>query len=622
VNNGSLKSQTSVDIYLGLLSNLLSDIQRKLHLDPSDVARDIETVQSRCRSEGIQFLTVTLPKLGKAIDKGLEDGKLTIPREFKCSRRNVGVPEFLQGVLSLIFGSDALQADPCPTAVMAARQVCYLVYKLELPYSDAQSREVIARFEATETELRNLLVKDDDLLDLVRHVLAVVFEGIDPKDILPRHGPGAVATGEHLEEKWVFSRLFNQIHQSYPYYEYFVVGAAREVLDRVEWYRGLTRLETGVAKVVLVPKDSRGPRLISCEPLEYQFIQQGLNRVLVDRLESHRLTRGHVNFHDQTVNSTLALVHSGSTEDDKDVRGMATLDLKDASDRVSLEVVAMCFPKHLARHLLAARSTATTLPDGRVIPLMKFAPMGSALCFSVEAALFWAICVAAVVKGEREAGHFKRNGRFSLSRAVESAAEGVFVYGDDIIVPTNEYDRVVEALTMFGLRVNTEKCYRRGHFRESCGVDAFRGVDVTPTRVSTIWSGSAVDGTAYASYAEYANDFADHGYSNVAEYIRALISGTYGQLPYGTRDSGYPCIVVPSPRLAESLNRDLGIRGRWNVHLQRQEFFVRFLKSRSRPTTLDGWSRCFRNLLGSGGDDPSTVTVPRRTRLLRGWMSV
>lgn len=374
--------------------------------------------------------------------------------------------------------------------------------------------------------------------------------------------------------------------------------------DRLDWYKNLQRLKTGVAKVVLVPKDSRGPRLISCEPLEYQWIQQGLGRKLFDYLERiNPLTRKRVNFTHQDINQKLAQDSSRSLK-------FATLDLSDASDRVSLSLVRRVFIDlpELLGHLEACRTTATTLPDGRVLDLNKFAPMGSALCFPVEAYIFWVLIVAARVWETRE--------------PLKRVGESTFVYGDDIIVPTDKAPQCIQILESVGLRVNRDKSCITGSFRESCGVDAFKGVNVTPARLRTLWTGRSTDGSAYASYAAMANELGFRGYKIASTFLWNRIEQTYGRIPYGTVNSGFPCKVVQSPMLAISLNRKL-LRWRLNRRLQRIEFLVKFLKPRKIASELDDWPRLLRDTVSEVSlQDPSVVVVPRSTQIKRGWAAV
>lgn len=592
-------SQQEVDtkFYLDLYENLLLDFESIAPEAAKTFRRDFKTLSLRVAKEGLSFLTKVLPKLGKSFDRGLDDSLFVCPSGFKKSKKQPAIPAMMQGMLNRVFTSTGvLRPDADPIAIRCIRDFCYLAYKLEIPYTPGQENAVIDSFLANEEELRSFdYSQAQPLIDAAREIIEVVLRDFDPKDIRPKHGPGAVATGERLDQKWVFKRLYNPIHQKYPYYNYFVVGSS-ELLDRKQWYMSLSRQSVGIAKVVLVPKDSRGPRLISCEPLEYQWIQQGLNRKLVAHLEYHWMTRGHINFSKQSVNQQLALESSSH-------RAFCTLDLKDASDRVTVELVNLLFPKGLVDYFMAVRSHATTLPDDRIVALSKYAPMGSAVCFSVEALIFWALCVAAVSSNSDR--------RYALNMT--------YVYGDDIIVPTTHYDHVIEALESAGLKVNKDKSFSKGPFRESCGVDAFNGINVTPTKIRTLWSREASNGRVLSSYAAYANDFDRKGYERLANFVWKSLSEVHGNIPYGFPTCGYPhrsCETV-----TEALERNIaqGTRVRFNTRYQRYEVYAKCLKSKTSQTTLDGWPRLLRFLNQGVGDRPDEVVHPHSTKITRKW---
>lgn len=588
--------------YADLLSELLFD--NPLATNVKSVSRDVQTLRERASKEGLSFLTKVLPRLGKALDSGLVNMSFSIPSGFKSAKDSC-IPAFMQEYFKLVFHANgSVRHDADPSAVSHLRQVCFSCYKLEVPYQDAQKEAVIANFETTEIELHSF---DGGFtggeIDAAGYIIRDVFRDFDHKSIVPRHGPGAVATGESLDDKWHFARLYRGIHQVYPYYEYFVVGGARELIDRLGWYRSLKRLNEGVAKVVLVPKDSRGPRLISCEPLEFQWIQQGLGRKIVSHLESSRTTGGQVNFSDQEVNRQIALTSSRTMQ-------YATLDLKDASDRVHLELVRVLF-RHLPdllRALEATRTQATTLPGGRIVRLAKYAPMGSALCFPVEAVCFWAICVAALARELR----------------VPSAIAGklVFVYGDDICVPTEHAELCAQALERYALKVNRSKSCASGLFRESCGMDAFNGVQVSPTRIRKLWNRRRTDATTYAAYVAYANDLSAKGYVSASDFLWKALRSVFGAIPYGLSDSPYPCRKVADAMVAHALNARRFVL-RYNVELQRIEFLLPKLKVRKQTTTLDTWQRLLKSVvMPTSESDPSEVVVPHSTRIKWGWTGV
>ena len=595
-------TNSQTDFYVDLLVSMIVCDPLKLS-SPKHLRKDIESLRARCASEGLSFLTKTLPKLGKALDKGLEDGTFSLPGEFKHSHQSKYKPAFLQVYFNAVFGDDGHLLDiPNAYAVKHLRQVLFAFYKLKLDYSSSEEEAVLASFKATEAELKALTTPVADQIDLATWIVDELFRDFDPLDIVPRHGPGAVATGEKLDGKYAFGRYYNHLHQFYPFSSYMRTNLDH-TLDLWDEDSLLPRLDSGVAKVVLVPKDSRGPRLISCEPLEYQWIQQGLGRAIVSLLESHPLTKGRINFSNQEVNRDLAMLSSVTRE-------YATLDLKDASDRNSLDLVRTLFRNNpnTLRALESCRTKATLLPNGEVVPLVKFAPMGSACCFPIEAVCFWALVVAAR----------------SIERQlmVSTAAASVYVYGDDIIVPTEDATLSIHALELCHLKVNVTKSCIKGHFRESCGMDAFYGVNVTPVRVKTLWTDNPKDGNAYASYVAYANSFRARGYEGVFALLVKTITRTYGNLPYGTCDSSYPNINVEDAGTAEVLNLCSGFKHRYDAGIQREQFRLKFVSSQKRPTELDSWSRLLRNVTSGEQFDPSTVVLPYSTVLKYGWRCV
>jgi hypothetical protein len=86
-------------------------------------------------------------------------------------------------------------------AVRAIRQVCFLLYKLEGSCGKEEEDLVIDNFVDTENSLPEV---DDEVclspnakgaLERASTLIHRVVGKINPYDILPRHGPGAVATG-------------------------------------------------------------------------------------------------------------------------------------------------------------------------------------------------------------------------------------------------------------------------------------------------------------------------------------------------------------------------------------------------------------------------------------------
>jgi hypothetical protein len=458
----------------------------------------------------------------------------------------------------------------------------YSFYKYELPYSEEQEQMVIDKFIETDRSLirfnemasavfenfvgnatycrENHRLNKRDFVTVARRariLLARLFARFDPKDIYPRHGPGAVATKQRLWNKYLWRNVSANITSVYPFDEYYC-SSMGHVCDSYDRFHTVSE-EDLPARVILVPKDSRGPRLISCEPVDYQWIQQGLGRAITDHVEHTPLTMWNVFYTNQSPNQCGALLGSMLGK-------YSTLDLNEASDRVSTGLVRLLFPEHLYKCLMACRSSSTVLPDGTVLKLNKFAPMGSSLCFPVMSLCVWSILTAAAQDADTR--------------------ERILVYGDDVIVPTAFAGDAIEQLESFGLKVNRDKSCTSGFFRESCGTDAFKGINVTPVRFRTVWSSSRSP-NSYTSWIAYANSLWDKKYYASYEYIVDGLLRLYGEIP--DKDM---CLTCPS--LASVPDSHKPQRRRVNKSLQKLQWRVRDVVTPRLDYSIDGWSMLLR----------------------------
>jgi hypothetical protein len=548
--------------------------------------RDIKTFVTRLEHEGLAFLTTTLPTLGKALDNFHSTKEWVCPPDFKsrpvdtylddwylyetfssqseirrkgqpCSDRHI--PYFLgYAVQCALSGSS--QAVDC------VRQLTLMFYKLEADYDEATKQQYLDKFVQTDLGLVDAIDFEDDftskLVAEMRRMIAVLLCNEDPLDIRPCHGGGATACHTSNEDKYHKLRYYPQLDTVYSYSDYFYYSPTH-LVDELELLEA-SQESIPMARVCLVPKDSRGPRIISCEPAELLYIQQGLMKKLYRCLESSPITAGRLNFTDQSINQRLA--ESSSISND-----YATIDLSDASDRVSLNLIRAVFPPRWVEALEACRSESTTLPDGRIVKLNKFAPMGSSCCFPVEALVFWT-CVQATM-------HVLR----SRSR-IET-----YVYGDDIIVPSHLYEEAVGGLETIGLIVNKSKSFYDGPFRESCGGEYHRGVDVTPVRVR---KPIVRQGSGLATNADLANELiAKFGIEKAACLIDVIEEAQGYIFPRTLLD--YPVTI----RVRPSVSNDVFLQKRWNKTLQRWEHRVLALTSTKKQVHPPNWGELLRKEL-------------------------
>jgi len=200
---------------------------------------------------------------------------------------------------------------------------------------------------------------------------------------------------------------------------------------------------------------------------------------------------------------------------------LATLDLSEASDRVSNQLVRTMLLNHphLGEAVDATRSRRAEVlgKDGKkIIRLAKFASMGSALCFPMESLVFMTVIFLGI---ERE---LKR----PLSKKdVESFRGQVRTYGDDIIVPVRYVRSVVSTLESFGFKVNASKSFWTGYFRESCGKDYYKGEDVSIVRVRRVLPTQRSDAQEIISTVSLRNQLYKRGLWKTTRYLDNLVEG-------------------------------------------------------------------------------------------------
>lgn len=543
-NIGSRKS-------LGQYCEVWTNLAQNQRYSDFVAAKDIETFAHRAEHEGLTFLTCTLPLIGKALDNFHSLSEWVPPVNFKLD--GWGHPLFLGRAIKLALSGNSVAVD-------CVRQLTYAFYKLEVDYESGVVADFLGNFEKVDQEIGAYDIDEkSSVLSAARRLVHRVLCNEDPLDIRPCHGSGSTACRTANYEKYHLLRYYPKLDDFFPYPEYFFYSSSH-LVDEMEKLAN-ARQSDPQARICLVPKDSRGPRVISCEPCELMYIQHGLMRKLYAVLGTHKLTKGHVNFVDQGVNRVLARQSSIDGE-------FATLDLTDASDRVSLKLVRALFPARWFDALNASRSEATELPNGRVVKLQKFAPMGSACCFPVEAICFWAIACA----------------------STQLSLKTTFVYGDDIIVLAGHAGAVVDGLESVGLLVNRKKSYVVGPFRESCGGDYHNGYDVTPVRFRKSINASSSSITTDADLANLL--IAKFGYRDSVMKILDLIDQAYG-IPLPRSPIPLPGCILADCRASN----DVFYRRRWNIDLQRYEHRIRSVSTRTCVRSEATWSELLRKEL-------------------------
>jgi len=537
---------------------------------------------------------ILIPTLHRLlVDIGEKSGcTLCAPDDITDEWVLIGAPSLEKSVLRYLEGDPVLPEFPDwllplwerfvltddPILLGYLRQVLLFCYKTEYEPNDEQINEAEEAFVSVDDACglweENFLTLWDrnlhcSLPSVARGYLSRIIANVPYPDITPAHGPGSVFPNSAPERKSDFWTIYATIQNYYPFDRYFT-GLSGYTQDRLVAANDRIREESTIrCSLVAVPKDSRGPRTICVHPKESIWIQQGQRRLLESAITSNRLTSGFINFRDQTINGRLALESSLSRE-------FCTLDMKEASDRISCGLVKFLFGEFAYAWLSCTRATQAVLFSGRVITLRKWAPMGNCLTFPVESLIFWAIV---------RAGIWYYHG---------TDCGSIYVFGDDVIFPSQYYGAVVKSLASFGMVPNVAKTFYQGFFRESCGVDAYRGIDVTPVRMKkkTILSYSDA-----LSLCAVAKRLRVRGFEHSSSFIYSRVRKVVGELPLCNNPETQGLYEYVDMRMFE-LTRWQGIR--WNRSLHKWQTRIRrVVQPTIRPTGHD-WCHVLDSLVSIG----------------------
>lgn len=594
----------------------LSEVYEALFKDASstfpalsaEFERDLNRLRVIVGSRGIRVYLEYLPAVGKHFDRCLSVGQYDPPGLPLTKRRSGGelAPKFLGGLFLLVFHDDGSLREDCNVeAVFFIRQILFAAKKAAYPCSYASVVDSVKDLVETDIALpepeqfwkaesplelkkpqpylgfgKSRLLKTrvttlspekrDEMsiflinLDMVSRLITTTLGSYDPSEWRFKHGPGAIAERTGPTNKYCWENWSNVLDSEYPVadYGYHSYSSWAGVLGSESSIRG----ESPCSRLVAVPKSFSGPRLIAAEPSEHQWCQQSLWHYFRVRTERSWLS-SFVQFQDQTSNQDLCTKGS--------VDGLlSTVDLSSASDRVTPHVVGNFFRSQdrLLRCLRATRTRflSQDLTDkvSPLIELRKFSTMGSACTFPVQTLIFLGIAIASVLTKRKNAPTLEN---------VRTLAGEVAVFGDDIVIPTDSRELFVSALEVLYFKVNTNKSYWSGNFRESCGVDAFRGVNVTPAYWRAPYDSSP---ESLAMTIEVSNNFYKKFLLNTSERIASTLPNGVPQVAMASGVNG--CLTRMEPQ-------NQRLRKRWNRDLQRAEIEVLSLSAKQKrsPTGDD-----------------------------------
>lgn len=601
-------SKSHVKELSDVVKHLLKDACAAFPALRGEFERDLERFDAAVCERGLPFLTEQLPELRKHLDRCLSDGKY-VPSNLPLTKRvsaEVIVPRFLRGLYLLIFDSSGdLLPEPNIEAIFFLRQIYSVCGKVELPCGPDKIKAALAEFYQVDDELPEpdrfwnvnrptdqhirvfqgfakepyylgRIEKYDAEMQVLLKLALINLDrtfGLITSDFGPyrfedwkfRHGPGAISQVSRPTNKYNWFNWSSRLGNSFP----FDTCGFHSVLEWVmtAMGRGYTHPKSveSYSRLVVVPKTLKAPRLIAAEPSEHQWCQQNIWHYFCDRADK-TWVRNFVRFRDQSLNQQLCL--AGSREG-----LLCTVDLSSASDRVSCLCVGQAFRGNhtLLRALQASRTRVVGQEVDQNFPrfhrLKKFSTMGSACTFPVETLIFLGVALASTLASCRN---------YATRESISSLTGGVAVFGDDIIVPVYSRTVLFALLEVLNFKVNASKSFWNGQFRESCGVDAFRGHDVTPIYYRKIAKDQP---EVEAANLQVSNNFFEKFLIHTAQFVASTLR--FGErFPVVNIDSGASGLkTFCNPKSFPNL------RERYNRALQRWEYLVPLLVSRVQRTS-------------------------------------
>jgi hypothetical protein len=314
-------------------------------------------------------------------------------------------------------------------------------------------------------------------------------------------------------------------------------------------------------RLAAVPKTWKAQRLITVEPFDLGLRQQAVREYILACISRGPLGKdpywGSFLEQAQGVQRKRALLASSTGVD-------CTLDLSAASDGIDWETVQVVFPDHLVRLLRWSRSTHFECEGARE-ELYIYAGMGNATTFMVETLFFQAVitalCSQAGIPGT------------------------ITTFGDDIVAPSKLMGVIPHEGYGRHLRINADKSFWTGCFRESCGIYAYKGVDVTPLLVRGPYVGDAISRVGLCDLFKRVQERTVSG----SKPQRLLARRIMRRVPWNQYLDPFPTVPDGAVGYRSADARQYGRRSlRWNDKYQRVEAWLPCVRTRTSPFYVEG----------------------------------
>lgn len=273
-------------------------------------------------------------------------------------------------------------------------------------------------------------------------------------------------------------------------------------------------------EVGTVPKNAKIDRVVAPEPGLNSWVQKGIGRCI-----RWRLGRAGYDLNSDYRNRMGAFRGSVSG-------GIATLDLKDASNSLATEYIREQLPPEWFIPMDAARSKFYKTKTGDWTESQMFSTMGNGFTFELESLIFLTLALA-------------------CCEQLHVDSSEVTIFGDDVVLPVEVVPLFSEMCHVCGFTLNESKSFSSGPFRESCGAYFFGGVDVKPLfrkeQMSTVTSVyRAANSIRQLAYRQHSNQSSVDGCSSLFKKTwNVIVHSLPGHLRlFGAPDAGDGVIHV------------------------------------------------------------------------------
>jgi len=163
-----------VSDYLKLMTAVYRDAVVMCSADVTCEKRDLQTIKSRVKTQGLSFLTITLPRFARDFERSLANGRIdsTLFEGFRRVKRG-SIPAFLQGMTSLIFDlvtGELFNDEHFPqtgassfsSVVDAVRQICRFFGKTEFVCAPKRVLAALESFVTIERSFSDFTLSDSE----------------------------------------------------------------------------------------------------------------------------------------------------------------------------------------------------------------------------------------------------------------------------------------------------------------------------------------------------------------------------------------------------------------------------------------------------------------------------